>query len=129
MVVNVFNVHLVIMFVHVLIHIVVLVVKVNDLPVMVSTQKLEQLILSFFDSLGSMMPPVTTVATTLNPTCSSNLCNNRGTCQQSGYGTGIQCYCLTGWSGSRCQYSKFRISTISLTHDFDFFSDAYEYWS
>ena len=39
--------------------------------------------------------------------CSSNLCNNRGICQQGGYGTNIQCYCSAGWSGSRCQYSKF----------------------
>jgi hypothetical protein len=50
-------------------------------------------------------PPAATTSST--PTCSSNLCNNRGICQQIGYGTGIQCYCSTGWSGSRCQYSKF----------------------
>ena len=51
------------------------------------------------------------VAPTVAPTssassCSSNLCNNRGICQQVGYGTGIQCYCSAGWSGTRCQYSK-----------------------
>lgn len=38
--------------------------------------------------------------------CSSNLCNNHGTCQETGYGRSIQCYCSPGWSGSRCQYSK-----------------------
>jgi hypothetical protein len=51
---------------------------------------------------------VVTLPTTTSSasTCSSNFCNNRGICQQVGYGTGIQCYCSTGWSGSRCQYSK-----------------------
>jgi hypothetical protein len=49
------------------------------------------------------------VSTTSNSAaaCSSNICNNRGICQQVGYGTGIQCYCSGGWSGTRCQYSKF----------------------
>jgi hypothetical protein len=54
---------------------------------------------------NAIAPPTTTSITA--STCSSNLCNNRGICQQAGYGTGIQCYCSTGWSGSRCQYSKF----------------------
>jgi hypothetical protein len=51
-------------------------------------------------------PVVTTLPTTLSPLCSSNLCNNRGSCQQSAYATGIQCYCVKGWFGSRCQYGK-----------------------
>jgi hypothetical protein len=69
------------------------------------------------------VPVVTpaTTTTTASPACSSNLCNNRGTCQQSGYGTGIQCYCLTGWSGSRCQYSKLKVVLkLSITYKFNF---------
>ena len=41
-----------------------------------------------------------------NPACSANVCNNHGICEKVGYGTGIQCFCSSGWSGSRCQYSK-----------------------
>lgn len=46
---------------------------------------------------------ITTTTPRLNSACSSSLCNNRGTCQQNGYG--VQCYCASGWSGSRCQYA------------------------
>ncbi|CAF4314404.1 unnamed protein product, partial [Rotaria magnacalcarata] len=49
-------------------------------------------------------PSVTPAVTTVSPVCSSSLCNNRGACQQNGYGNGIQCFCSSGWSGSRCQY-------------------------
>jgi hypothetical protein len=61
-----------------------------------------------FTLLGMMntVVPLTTTPSS-SSACSSNLCNNRGICQQVGYGTGMQCYCSTGWSGSRCQYSKF----------------------
>jgi preprotein translocase subunit SecY len=104
MVVNVFNVHLVIIFAHVLIHTVAFVVKVNVLLVTVYDQTRNQI--HYFDFLGNTAA-VTPVATTSSATCSSSLCSNRGTCQQNGYG--IQCYCLTGWSGSRCQYSKLKV--------------------
>ncbi|CAF1209171.1 unnamed protein product [Rotaria sp. Silwood1] len=56
----------------------------------------------FCDGTNSAVTPT---VTTLNPACSSSLCNNRGTCQQNGYGKGIQCYCSAGWSGPRCQYA------------------------
>ncbi|CAF1250584.1 unnamed protein product [Adineta ricciae] len=61
--------------------------------------------------VSNAITPFAAVATTTpipassSSTCSSSLCNNRGICQQVGYGTNIQCYCSTGWSGSRCQYS------------------------
>jgi hypothetical protein len=104
MVVNVSNVHLVIIFAHVLIHIVAFVVKVNVLLATVYDHKKKQI--HYFDFLGNAAP-VTPVTTTSSATCSSNLCSNRGTCQQNGYG--IQCNCLIGWSGSRCQYSKLKV--------------------
>jgi hypothetical protein len=102
MVVNVSNVQLVIIFAHVLIHTVVFVVKINDLLVMVYNQNKTKTF-HYFNFLGNT-PAITPAATTASGTCSSNLCNNRGTCQQNGYG--IQCFCLTGFTGSRCQYSK-----------------------
>ncbi|CAF4414750.1 unnamed protein product, partial [Adineta steineri] len=55
---------------------------------------------------GTSVGVTSIAATTLSPACSSSLCNNRGICQQIAYGTGIQCYCARGWSGSRCQYGK-----------------------
>ncbi|CAF1561552.1 unnamed protein product, partial [Adineta steineri] len=55
-------------------------------------------------AISNAVAPLTT-APSSTAICSSNLCNNHGICQQLGYGTGIQCYCSTGWSGSRCQYS------------------------
>jgi hypothetical protein len=70
-----------------------------------------------FPGTIAVVTPIIPTATT-NPTCSSNLCSNRGSCQQVSYGTGIQCYCLTGWTGSRCQYSKFTFSKLSVIHKF-----------
>ncbi|CAF4564324.1 unnamed protein product [Rotaria magnacalcarata] len=51
-----------------------------------------------------------TLAPTTTPSngvslCSASQCNNHGICHEASYGKGIQCYCSTGWSGSRCQYS------------------------
>jgi hypothetical protein len=104
---DVFNVHLVIMFVHVLIHIVVHVVNLNDHHAEVCQTKYHVNIYNIcvFQGMTSAVIP-TAAPPSSGSACSSNLCSNRGICQQTGYGTGIQCYCSTGWSGSRCQYSK-----------------------
>ena len=65
---------------------------------------------SFVGMMSAIAPTTTTVSSA--SACSTNLCNNRGLCQQVGYGTGIQCFCSSGWSGSRCQYSKLTFHSI-----------------
>jgi hypothetical protein len=81
---------------------------------MVYYQKNQRLNMCFSDFLGTSpgvtQVTTTTTTTTINAVCSSNLCNNRGVCQQMRYGTGVQCYCRRGWSGSRCQYGKLKHS-------------------
>ncbi|CAF2700607.1 unnamed protein product [Rotaria sp. Silwood2] len=54
-------------------------------------------------TMNTYPPPTTTPSSAA--TCSSSQCNNRGICQEVDHGRGIQCYCSTGWSGSRCQFS------------------------
>lgn len=113
---NVFNVHWVITFVPVLIPTVVLAVRTNDRIAMVFNEKLLNIFWLVFSSLGNA-PNTTPSVSTLNPACSSNLCTNRGTCQQNAYG-GIQCNCIKGWFGSRCQYGKF--FKIIFRHQYHF---------
>ena len=38
--------------------------------------------------------------------CSASYCNNRGICASRKNG-GYDCYCSTGWKGSRCETRKF----------------------
>ncbi len=88
--------------------------------------KNQRLNVCFSDFLGTS-PGVTQVATTIpttttNAACSSNLCNNRGICQHMRYGTGVQCYCTRGWSGSRCQYGKLKPSKFLSDRLFFLFS-------